>query len=188
VREILACLLKQHGHVLDDELLRTLLTEVEAVVNSRLLTVETLTDTDNVLPLSPSQLLTMKTKVILPLPGVSQSTDLYCRHRWRRVQHLSNEFWTRWRKEYLASLQLRPKNNCKQRNFQIGDVVLLKDESLCRNDWPMARIVDVKFDDKHECVRSVQLLMSSQNSERKIKERPVNKIVLLLESELSLKE
>ena len=66
--------------------------------------------------------------------------------------------------------------------------MLLKDESLCRNDWPMARIVDVKFDDKHECVRSVQILMSSQNSERKIKERPVNKIVLLLESELSLKE
>ena len=31
--------------------------------------------------------------------------DLYSRKRWRRVQHLANEFWTRWRKEFLLTLQ-----------------------------------------------------------------------------------
>ena len=49
VRNIMAALMKQHGHSLNDESLRTLLCEAEAVVNSRPLTTETLSD-----PLSPS--------------------------------------------------------------------------------------------------------------------------------------
>ena len=60
VRAILSSLLKNHGHVLDDESLRTLLTESEAVVNSRPLTVETLSDPHSVRPLTPNHLLTMK--------------------------------------------------------------------------------------------------------------------------------
>jgi hypothetical protein len=182
VRDILASLLKQHSHTLDDELFRTLLTEVESIVNCRPLTVETLTDKDVVLPLSPNQLLTMKTKVTLPLSSNFEHNDLYCRRRWRRVQHLANEFWSRWKKEYLSSLQTRPKHNFKRRNFQIGDIVLLKEESLCRNDWPMAKVVGVKLDDKGECVRTVHLKLSSQDCDQRLRERPVNKIVLLLET------
>jgi len=49
VRAVLSSLLRQHGHLLDDELFRTLMTEVEAVVNGRPLTVDSLSD-----PLSPS--------------------------------------------------------------------------------------------------------------------------------------
>jgi hypothetical protein len=44
-------------------------------------------------------------RVILPPPGVFQSPDRYSRKRWRRVQHLANEFWSRWRREFLLSLQ-----------------------------------------------------------------------------------
>ena len=67
VRNIMAALMKQHGHSLNDESLRTLLCEAEAVVNSRPLTTETLSDPLSPLPLSPSTLLTGKTKLILPL-------------------------------------------------------------------------------------------------------------------------
>ena len=44
-------------------------------------------------PLTPSHLLTLKSKVVLPLPGMFQSPDAYSRKWWRRVQHLANEFW-----------------------------------------------------------------------------------------------
>ena len=54
VRNIMAALMKQHGHSLNDESLRTLLCEAEAVVNSRPLTTETLSDPLSPLPLSPS--------------------------------------------------------------------------------------------------------------------------------------
>jgi Pao retrotransposon peptidase/Family of unknown function (DUF5641) len=183
VRAVLSSLLKQHGHLLDDELFRTLLTEVETIVNSRPLTVESLSDASSPCPLTPSHLLTMKSNVVMPPAGIFQRTDLYCRQRWRRVQHIANEFWSRWNKEYLVSLQPRPKNQTVSRNLKIGDIVLLKESDTARNDWPLAKVIDTHFDEHHKCVRSVTLRMATRdlNSERSIKVRPVNKTVLLLE-------
>ena len=77
VRNIMAALMKQHGHSLDDESLQTLLCEVEAVVSSRPLATETLSDPLSLLPLAPSTLLTGKTKLILPPPGKFQREDVY---------------------------------------------------------------------------------------------------------------
>ena len=69
VRNIMAALMKQHGHSL----------EVEAVINSRPLTTESLSDPLSLLPLMPSTLLTGKTKLILPPPGKFQREDVYCK-------------------------------------------------------------------------------------------------------------
>ena len=68
-RSILSALLRTHGNSLNDESFRTLLVEVEGIVNSRPLTVETLSDVNSAIPLSPSNLLTMKSTVIIPPPG-----------------------------------------------------------------------------------------------------------------------
>ena len=173
-RSILASLLKTHGKSLNDESFRTLLVEVEGVVNSRPLTTDALNDSDSPLPLTPNHLLTMKSKVIMPPPGVFQTADLYCRRRWRRVQHIVNEFWTRWRKEYLQSLQKRSKWQHAKRNFMVDDIVLLKDEPLHRGDWKLARIVTT-IKDKDGDVRSVKLI-----TQHKVLERPISKIVLIV--------
>lgn len=94
-RSILQSILNRNGTCLDDESFRTLLTEVEGTINSRPLTAETLSDVDSPLPLSPINLLTLKSQVVSPPPGIFQRTDLYCRKRWRRIKHLSNVFWGR---------------------------------------------------------------------------------------------
>ena len=104
-RRILESLLKTHGASLSDESLRTLLVEVEAIVNSGPLTTDLLSDANSLIPLSPINLLTMKSKLEMPPPGVFSTPDFYsCKH-WRRVQHISNKFWDRWRKEVLMTLQ-----------------------------------------------------------------------------------
>ena len=179
VRDILQSLLKTNGHLLNDESLRTLLLEAEAIVNSRPLTVDSLSD-PTCLPLSPAQVLTMKSKVVLPPPGVFEEADLYCRKRWRRVQHLANEFWQRWRKEYLASLQARQKWGKVRRNFCVNDIVLLKDDSATRNHWPMGRVEKVAADDGG-LVRSVQLRVAYSKD---LVSRPISKIVLLVEASI----
>ena len=61
--------LKQHGTSLNDELLITLLAEVESVVSSRPLTLETLSDIEIEAPLSTISLVTMKSNVFLLTPG-----------------------------------------------------------------------------------------------------------------------
>ena len=100
-RAILNFLLKTHGSSLSDESLQILLVEVEAVINSRLLTTEVLNDVTSLAPLSPVNLLTVKSKVVMLLPGHFTSPDPYCRKHWRIVEHLSKEFWKQWRQEVL---------------------------------------------------------------------------------------
>ena len=94
-RNVLSSLLQKNGKQLAAESLRTLMCEAEAIFNSRPLTVSQLADPDSLSPLTPNHLLTMK-------PGTFQPADVYCRKRWRRVTHLANEFWTRWRKEFSS--------------------------------------------------------------------------------------
>ena len=118
-RSILENLLMIHGHSLNDESFRTLLAEVEATINCRPLTTESLSDPTMPMQISPYNLLTMKSKIILPPPGAFGDVDLYSRKRWRRVQHMVNEFWTRWRKEYLVTLQERSKWEKKTRNLSL---------------------------------------------------------------------
>jgi hypothetical protein len=68
-RNVLRVLLSNHGKQLDDESLHTFMIEAEAIVNSRPLTTENAFD---LAPLSPNNLLTMKSNVVLPPPGVFQ--------------------------------------------------------------------------------------------------------------------
>ena len=102
---------------------------------------------------------TMKSKVGLPPPGRFVKANEFSRRSWRRIQHIANEFWVRWHREFLWSLQTRRKWNKKCRNFQQGDIVLLKTEAS-RNQWLMAKVIEVNVDDLG-FVRSVRLLLAS---------------------------
>ena len=187
VRSALSALLNFHGTQLDDVLLHTLMVEAEAIVNCRPLT----TDNDFSLePLTPNHLLTSKTNVVLPPPGVFQRADLYSRKRWRRIQHLANEFWGRWRKEFLQSLQTRQKWLRSQRNLKIGDIVIVKNDELPRNRWQLARVQDV-YPDEDELVRKVKIEVGDRSRDNNGKrvhvatvlERSVHKLVLLVAAE-----
>ena len=79
----LSCLMKIHGVSLDEESLNTLFVEVEGIVNSRPLVVETI-NVNSQAALSPSHILTMKSKVVMPSFGVFGTPNLYCRKRWGR--------------------------------------------------------------------------------------------------------
>ena len=174
-RAILDGLMLTHGHSLNDESFRTFLVEVEGIINSRPLTTDGLGDPECPNILSPINLLTMKSNVISPPPGVFQRADIYCRRRWRRVQHLSNEFWSRWRKEFLSHLQSRSKWTNSKRNMKEGDVVLLKDDSY-RNEWKRA-VVTKAHESDDGVVRSVTIRLNNETEYV----RPANKLVVLVE-------
>jgi hypothetical protein len=181
VRSVLARLLHELGTQIDDESLRTLFTEAENIINSRPLTVEDLSDPESPTPFTPSQLLTMKSTVVLSPPGNFERPDLYSRKRWRRVQYLANQFWNKWRREYCTLLYKRKKWNIQERNTQVGDVVLLHNEDLPRNKWPLARITKV-LPSKDGLVRKVELLLT-RNGKRVTLHRPITKLTLIVEKE-----
>ena len=175
IKSVLMSLIKSSPRVLDSETLSTFLVEAESIVNSRPLTLENLTDPE-CKPLTPKQVLTMKSRVVSPPPGVFQKADVYCRKRWRISQHMANAFWTRWRKEYLQLLQERQKWTKERRNLAVGDVVLLKDEAEARDRWPMAKVIEV-HPSSDGLIRSVTLRVGNSTFKR-----PIQKTVLLVEA------
>ena len=87
-------------------------------------------------------------------------------------------------------MQTRPKWNKPKQNLRVDDIVLSKDPDLPRNEWKLARVIEAKHSDDG-LVRSVKLRMSVDSIDKSGKrahkpmelERPVHKLVLLLESE-----
>lgn len=179
VRSVLSSVLSQSSTQLDDEALRTFMCEVSAIVNCRPLTVENLNDPLSLSPLTPNQLLTMKSQVVLPPPGEFSRPDLFSRKRWRRVQYLINEFWYRWRREYLQCLQSRSKWQKPSRNLTVGDVVLVTDDNLPRNQWKLGRVLETVVDDDG-LVRKVKLRVNNSSG---YLERPIHKLVMICENE-----
>ena len=115
--------------------------------------------------------------------------DLYIRKRWRRLQFIAEQFWSRWRKEYLATLQKRQKWITAQRNLTVRDIVLVTDHDTPRSEWPMTIAKAVKIDDDG-LVRRVTVELGNKHLDKKGKqlkkasvlERPIQKLILLLEA------
>ncbi len=190
IRSVLTSILNQSSRTLDSSSLRTYLYEVMAIVNSRPITTHLLNDPTGPQPLTPNLLLTMKSSIILPPPGDFVKEDLYLRRRWRRVQYLANEFWQRWKKEYLLGLQQRQRWHKTNRNAKVNDIVILQDDTTPRNDWKLAKVTAV-YPSQDGCVRKVQLLISDSTLDdhgKKLSKpvhliRPIHKTVTLLEAD-----
>lgn len=127
--------------------------------------------------LSPSMLLTQKPGLLAP-PGDFTGKDLL-KGQWRQVQTLANEFWNRWRNEYLSTLHPRRKWHRTHRSLQPGDIVLLKQTQVPRNEWPMA-VVSSTSKSSDGKVRKVEVKTSSEGVSKTYL-RPISDVVLLLE-------
>ncbi len=186
VRSVLRSTLALSSGRLNDASLRAFFYEAMAIVNSRPLTVDNLSDPHSLEPLTPNHLLTMKSVQALPPPGEFVREDVYGKKRWRHVQYLAEQFWSRWRKEYLANIALW---HAPRRNLQVGDVVIVRGEDVHRNEWRLGRVSETTTD-KDGLVRRVKIQLGdsklSKKGERLHKvsevERPVQKLVLLLET------
>ena len=181
IRRVLdAMLLNIGSSQLDDELLSTLMAEASSIVNSRPITTIS-SDVDQPTPLTPSMLLTLKKRPVAPPAGKFVAQDMYTRRRWRRIQYLADQFWVRWKREYLQNLQKREKWNENERNLHNGDVVLMKDADLPRNEWPLAKVIDA-IESEDQKVRKVKIQIF-RDGIKKVFFRPISELILLVESE-----
>ncbi|XP_036433700.1 uncharacterized protein LOC118812688 [Colossoma macropomum] len=174
-RRILDSMFFQQNTRLTHDVLCTLMAEVTAIMNARPLLPVSM-DPEKPFILSRSMLLTQKTGVPPP-PGDFTDKDL-CTKQWRQFQALANQFWARWSREYLPSLQHRQKWTMPRRNLQVGDIVLLRDKQTIRNCWPMARIT-ATYPGKDGHVRKVEVKTTDQGSVKTLL-KPIAETVLLL--------
>ena len=156
---------------LTDESFRTLLCEVERIVNSRPLT-KVSDDVSDSAALTPNHILLLNHCPVVS-PGSFSDSDIY-RQRWRCVQHLADVFWQKWLREYLPELQRRSKWRSSKRNAAVGDVMLVQEDHTPRGVWPLGLVTEVKrsSDDK---VRSCKLRLKNGSELW----RPITKCVFL---------
>lgn len=169
VRKIMNAILREQ--TLTDESLQTLFCEIEAIMNGRPLTNLT-DDPSDLTPLTPKHLLLLRDDINYP-PGLFDPKDKYCRRRWKQVQYLCDQFWQRWLKEYVPTLQERQKWHVVCQNLKKGDLVLVSDERVVRGQWPLG-IVEDTYQDQDGLVRRV--LVRTANG---LFKRDVRKLCLL---------
>ena len=157
------------------EELTTVLTQVEACLNSRPL-VPLPCDDDGVDILTPGHFLIGRPLESLPDPAFSYRSVSLLR-RWHLCQNLVRHFWQRWSSDYLSSLRKFTKWHHPSRNASIGDIIILQEDTIVPAKWPLAKVTEVHTG-KDGLVRVVTV--KTQNGTYK---RPVHKIALLLPNE-----
>ena len=145
--------------------------EIEAIMNDRPLSYVS-TGSTSLEPITPSHLLLLRGGAG-PVPGVFSDADALSRRRWRQAQYMANQFWLRFVREFLPTLQTRQRWMFKSRNMKEGDIVLLTDKDAPRRQWQMGRIVQV-FHGKDGLVRSVSVKTRTSTLVR-----PIHKLVLV---------
>lgn len=114
-----------------EEVLHTLLLEAEHIINSRPLT--PVNPDLGLEALTPNHLLIGRSNALSPL-GVFNDQKLSL-SSWRTCQLLADNFWKRWVAEYRPQLAPRTAKD-ESRKLQIGDVVIIADNTMPRGTWP----------------------------------------------------
>jgi hypothetical protein len=123
------------------EELYTLLTEIEACLNSRPLCALS-SDPHSSTYLSPGHFLIGDPLAQLPAADLT-NVKLNRLSRWQSYQQQLQLFWKRWSADYLHDLNQRQRWQKATPNLQIGKVVLVKDDNTLPLQWPLAIITDV---------------------------------------------
>lgn len=123
--------------------------EVEDILNERPIT-HVSSDVSDEEPLTPSHLLYGRRITHLPYPEIEDEVsdptygdDSALRQRANKQALLLQQFWYRWKHEYLTSLREFHRNTgTNKRTIKKGDVVLVHDESP-RSTWKLAVVEDL---------------------------------------------
>ncbi|XP_058827074.1 uncharacterized protein LOC131687050 [Topomyia yanbarensis] len=129
-----------NAHLTESEL-QTALIQVESMLNSRPITPLPDNPSDE-LALTPGHFLIGRPLNAVPDPDCREVPESRL-SRWERVQQLTQHFWSRWHKEYLATLQSRYRWTEAMDNLAVGSIVALKDERAPPLKWPLGRVLSV---------------------------------------------
>ncbi|XP_025267293.1 uncharacterized protein LOC112638911 [Camponotus floridanus] len=123
------------------EEMSTLLTQIEACLNSRPLQALS-DDPEDLAALTPGHFLVGAALTAVPEPSLlDQPTSRLS--RWQLLQKMRDHFWERWSKEYFHSITHRPKWLREETRFKVGRLCLLRNEITPPTKWPLARITRI---------------------------------------------
>lgn len=154
----------------------TLLTQIEACLNSRPISLDS-SDPNDPRPLTPGHFLTGGPLVAVPDTHNYLNSNVSSLTRWQFIQRMLQSFWQRWSQEYLSHLMNRYKWNSKLPEPNLGDIVLIKEDNLPPSRWLMGRVLA-----KHPGTDNITRVITIKVKNSVIK-RPTSKVCVLPISE-----
>ena len=164
------------------EQLRTLLCEIESVINSRPL--HYVSDDDNMKSLTPNHLIFGRdiSKQSSVLEKVPEFTIEDCKERVRNIDLLQKTFWKQFSSIYLSELRqsniYRKNRTVDEPQVAVGDIVLISGEVLPRAEWKMGRIEKLIMG-RDGKIRGAMLRTTSKSGKGTIIHRPLQKMIPL---------
>lgn len=156
------------------EELSTVLSQIEACLNSRPLTA--LPDAeDSISVLTPGHFLIGKPITALPEIPQEEPKAVHLTKRWQLCQQITRHLWKRWTREYISTLNKTTKWHTPTRNFKAGDIVMYQGDSSIISKWPLARITAV-HPGEDGYIRAATIFNGHHHLTR-----PTNKLALLLD-------
>ncbi|GFV89144.1 integrase catalytic domain-containing protein [Trichonephila clavipes] len=153
------------------EELLTLITQIEAILNSRPLTPLS-SDVDDLEVLTPAHFLIGR-----PITAIVEPSLLQCESNrlnvWQKITKSVQTIWKRWSLSYLNSLQQRKKWIVNKENLKLGDMVLIREENLPPCKWLLGRVVKI-YMGKDKKVRVVDI-----KTGKGIYKRSINRLSIL---------
>ena len=177
------CLIKIIGKAyVSYEELRTVIVEIESVINNRPITY-VYDDTQGMsYPLTPSQLINGRNLDRLPNDGHFEIVSTYESLSKRAMYHrkLLGHFSKRWKNEYLLNLMesYRPKSPQNGPIVNVDDICILKNEQEKRSFWKLCRIGELLVG-KDGTVRSARVEVCSKDGGKKTLNRSLKFLIPL---------
>ncbi|XP_063902582.1 uncharacterized protein LOC135122314 [Zophobas morio] len=139
VKSVKTHLVRVIGHqILTYEELLTLVSQVEAMLNSRPLHPVS-SDPNDLTALTPGHFLPFAPLIALPEPDL-EDVPVNRLTRWQLVQSFVKCIWSRWSPEY--TLHQRSKwSSEKPNSIEVGSLVLIKNEVIPPLQWRLARVL-----------------------------------------------
>ncbi|GFV99915.1 uncharacterized protein TNCV_3567081 [Trichonephila clavipes] len=145
--------------------------QVEGILNSRPLTPLS-SDADNFDVLTPGHFLIGRPITSIPEPNLIDVNENRL-SRWEKITKVVQCTWKKGKSDYLNTLQARSKWITEKNDLMIGQMVLIKEDFLPINTWPLGRILEVY----HGSDGKVRVLkVKTQSGEFK---RAISKIAVL---------
>ena len=159
VKLIKPALIKTLGNAfVHEDDFRVILARTERAINSRPYCSLSSSVHDRT-PLSPLNFITGDVHSELPSPLVHQADVTISKKedviaRWNRRQQILDDFWERWRSEYVSALVSRDKWYRQSRPLKVGELVLLHVDGKRQQNYPLAKVVEAIPSKKDNLVRT----------------------------------
>ncbi|XP_062557443.1 uncharacterized protein LOC134222316 [Armigeres subalbatus] len=159
------------GNPVSHEDFTTLLAQVEGCLNSRPLTALS-DDPLDLESLTPAHFLVGASLHALPDPDLGD-VQLNRLSRFQLIQRQLQDFWKRWRREYLSQLQARGKHWQPAIDVKVGRLVVIVEPNIPPMQWKMGRIQEL-----HPGADGITRVVTLRTSTGFMK-RPVAKLCVL---------